>query len=119
MKNVKKCCYTAVVLATLLVFVGTIYFLAYGHGYAIGVKEKMVNSTNNTISGYENGIQSLISKEKPRVRRQLPEEEPCKNHCVASWYRDAFSVTMIISLIGVACGLCCLQVALTRNDLRG
>jgi len=101
--------------------VGTIYFLAIGHGYAMGVKEKMINSTNTTISGYENGIQSLISKEKPCVRRELPQlpEEECKNHCVASWYRDAFSITIIVSLIGVACGLCCLQMALTRNDLRG
>ena len=83
----------------------------------------MVNSTNTTMSGYENGIQSLISKENPRVRREIlvpiTGTEECKNNCVASWYRDAFSITMIVSLIGVACGLCCLQVALTRNDLRG
>ena len=114
MKTFKKCCYTAAVLAALIAFVGTIYFLAFTHGYANGFKEKMLKSTET------DGPQDLISGptaliSEPRMKRELelPKEE-CKDHCVSSWYRQAWIITMIISLIGLAGGLWCLQVAITK-----
>ena len=101
-------------LAALIAFVGTIYFLAFTHGYAMSFKEKMLKSTET------DGPQDLISGptaliSEPRMKRELelPKEE-CKDHCVSSWYRQAWIITMIISLIGLAGGLWCLQVALTK-----
>ena len=108
MKNFKKCCYSLAVLAGLFTCIGTIYLLAYTHGYHNDLKGQMINSTT-AVSAYENGPQALMSKEKPHVRRELelPKDE-CDNHCVSSWYRDAFTATLIISLVSLAGGLCCL-----------
>ena len=121
MKTFKKCCYTAAVLAALIAFVGTIYFLAFTHGYAMSFKEKMLKSTEtdgpqDLISGPPaliSGPPALISKPRMKRELELPKEE-CKDHCVSSWYRQAWIITMIISLIGLAGGLWCLQVAITK-----
>ena len=77
MKTFKKCCYTAAVLAALIAFVGTIYFLAFTHGYAMSFKEKMLKSTEtdgpqDLISGPPasiSGPPALISE--PRMKREL------------------------------------------------
>ena len=61
-----------------------IYLLSYTHGFSNGLKEQMINSTD-AVSSYENGLQALISEEKPHVRRELelPKDE-CNDQCVSS-----------------------------------